>query len=257
MRPARKPVTQRVGPINRLAGTALRVTVQVTPPPRGAVPWFARWIAESLPPDATVLDIGAGEGLSGPLRRVRRRAGRLIGIDPSPRVHQNRQLDECFQESLEKFAPRHPDEFDLAFSVFVLEHVAHPVEFAQACARVLKPGGVLMGLTVNKWHYFGLVTWATTRLGISEWLLHRIRDDTTIGRYHYPTEYRFNTVRTVSRLLADAGFSQVEFRMWDLPEMYTPYLPAPVAGLAATWHRAVYRLSRPQLMGHLSFKATL
>ena len=45
--------------------------------------------------------------------------------------------------------------------------------------------------------------------------------------------------------------------MWDLPEMYTPYLPTPVAGLATTWHRAVYRLGRPQLMGHLSFKATL
>ena len=64
-------------------------------------------------------------------------------------------------------------------------------------------------------------------------------------------------VRTVTRLLADAGFTQVEIRMWDLPEMYTPYLPAPLAGLATTWHRAAYRLGRPQLMGHLSFKATL
>ena len=238
-------------------GVGLRVTVEANSPPRAAVPWFARWVAASIPPGGSVLDIGAGEGLSGPLRPVRRRAGRITGVDPSPRVSHNRQLDEYHQLSLEEFAPSHPDEFDLAFSVFVLEHVARPGEFAHACAGVLKPGGVLMGLTVNKWHYFGFTSWAATRLGVSEWLLHRVRDDVTIGRYHYPTEYRFNTVRTVSRLLADEGFTRVEFRMWDLPEMYIPYLPAPVAGLAATWHRAVYRLGRPQLMGHLSFKATL
>lgn len=247
----------RPRPENRPREAALRVTIQMIPPPRVAAPWFAQWVSESMPPAATVLDIGAGESLSGPLRQVRRRAGRMIGVDPSPRVHDNRQLDECYQSTLEAYAPLHPDEFDLAFSVFVLEHVAHPVEFAHACARVLKPGGVLMGLTVNKWHYFGLTTWATSRLGVSEWLLHRLRDDTTIGRYHYPTEYRFNTVGTVSRLLADAGFSRVEFRMWDLPEMYTPYLPAPLAGLATTWQGAVYRLGQPHLMGHLSFKAKL
>ena len=204
-----------------------------------------------------MLDIGAGEGLSGPLVPVRRRAGRITGVDPSPRVSLNRQLDEYHQLTLEQFAPSHPDEFDLAFSVFVLEHVAHPKDFARACADVLKPGGVLMGMTVNKWHYFGFTTWATTRLGLSEWLLPKVRNDVTIERYHYPTEYRFNTVRTVTRRLADAGFTQVEIRMWDLPQMYTPYLPVPLGGVATTWHRAAYRMGRPQLMGHLSFKATL
>jgi len=235
----------------------MRMRVDVAEPPRGAVSWFARWVAESLPQGGSVLDIGAGEGLSGPLQRVRRRAAHITGVDPSPCVSLNRQLDEYHQMSLEEFGPSHRDHFDLAFSVFVLEHVAHPQEFARACASVLKPGGIVMGMTVNKWHYFGFTTWATTRLGISEWLLPRVRHDVLIERYHYPTEYRFNTVRTVSRLLADAGFTAVEIRMWDLPEMYTPYLPAPAAGLATAWHRLAYRLGRPQLMGHLTFKATL
>ena len=61
----------------------------------------------------------------------------------------------------------------------------------------------------------------------------------------------------MSRVLSRAGFTSVEFRMWDLPRMYTPYLPAPVVGVATTWHRAVYRLGQPQLMGNLSFKAIL
>jgi SAM-dependent methyltransferase len=210
-----------------------------------------------MPPRASTLNIGAGADLSGALPRVRQRSRHLVGVDPSARIHDNVHLDERHQMSLEQFATGHVDEFDLAFSVFVLEHVAHPEAFVRACARVLKPGGTLMGMTVNKWHYFGLATWAATRLGVADWLLHKVRDDADIDRYHFPTEYRFNTVSTVTRLLSDAGFSSVEIRMWDKPELYTPYLPGPVTGVATTWNRAVYRLGRPQLMGNLTFKATL
>ena len=92
-----------------------------------------------------------------------------MGIDLSERIHENTQVDEGYQQTLEQFATGHPGEFDVAFSVFVLEHVADPDGFAAAAARVLRPGGSLMGLTVNKWHYFGFTTWATTRLGMCEW----------------------------------------------------------------------------------------
>lgn len=75
--------------------------------------------------------------------------------------------------------------------------------------------------------------------------------------YHYRTEYRWNTVGAMSQVLSRAGFSSVEFRMWDLPKLYTPYLPTPVVGVASIWNRAVYRLDQPTLMGNLTFKATL
>jgi 2-polyprenyl-3-methyl-5-hydroxy-6-metoxy-1,4-benzoquinol methylase len=64
----------------------------------------------------------------------------LVGVDPSDRIHRNVQVDERYQQSLEQFAPSHAGEFDVAFSVFVLEHVADPGGFASAAARVLKPG---------------------------------------------------------------------------------------------------------------------
>ena len=111
-----------------------------------------------------------------------------------------------------------------------------------------------MGLTVNKWHYFGFTTWAATRLGLCEWLLHKVRDDVY---YHYPTESRCNTVGAMSRVLSQAGFRSVEFRMWDLPRLYTPYLPTPLVGVAPVWNRAVHRLRHPRLMGNLAFKAIL
>jgi hypothetical protein len=45
--------------------------------------------------------------------------------------------------------------------------------------------------------------------------------------------------------------------MWDLPRLYTPYLPGPLRGLASMWQTGVYRWQQPRLMGHLTFKATL
>jgi len=241
------------------AGSAprLAVTVTSTPPPARVVGGFDRWVARSMPPDAAVLNIGAGANRSGELARVRARAGRVVGVDPSPRIHDNSQVDERYEQTIEQFAIGHADEFDLAFSVFVLEHVGDADGFATACARVLKPGGSLMGLTVNAWHYFGFITWATTRLGVADWLLRQVRSATDIADYHYPTEYRLNSVRALSRVLSRAGFTSVEFRMCDLPRLYTPYLPSPLVGVASTWQHAVYRLGQPRLMGNMTFKATL
>ena len=234
----------------------LAVTVTTVPPPHRAVGALDRWIAGSIPAGTVVLNIGAGHNLSGQLPRTRRRAARLVGVDPSERIHLNDSLDERHQATLQQFVPEHRAEFDAAFSVFVLEHVTDPRGFTTACAATLKPGGVLFGLTVNKWHYFGLSTWTATRLGISEWLLPKLRTTADLEAYHFPTAYRMNTIRALSRLLAAAGFASVEFRMWDLPPMYTPYLPTRVQGLAGAWNACAYRLNRPNLMGHLTFRAT-
>jgi len=232
-------------------------TVTTTPPPKRAVRGFGRWVADSCPRGATVLNIGAGKSLSGQLRPLRQKAGCLVGVDPDPAIGENSTLDESHQSPMEEVAPSHAGRFDLAFSVFVLEHVSDPGPFTVACASVLKPGGVLMGLTVNKWQYFGLCTWTATRLGVSDRLLARLRDPAAIGEYHYHTEYRCNSVRTITRQLSAAGFRAVEFRCWDLPEMYEPYLPERVRGFAQRYNRLAYRLGRPNLMGHITFKATL
>lgn len=234
----------------------IEVTVTADRPPRHAIVWFDRWVAASVEPGARVLNIGAGCNRSGRLPRLHDRAGTVVGIDPDSRIHDNRFVDERWQATLEEFAPRHPAEFDAAFSVFVLEHVTDPGGFVEAAATLLKPGGQLLGITVNKWHYFGLTTWAATRLGLAEWLLGKVRDPEAISNYHFPTEYRMNTIRALTRLLDDAGFRTAEFHMWDLPALYRPYLPDPLSPIAAGWHALAYRLHNPHLMGHLTVKAT-
>ena len=235
----------------------IAVHVEVTPPPRHPVPAFARWVAQNTPRGADVLNVGGGCNGSGAFPAVRRRAGRLVVVDPSARVQANQDADERHQMTLEQLAVDHQDRFDVAFAVFVMEHVADPRTFTEAAARILKPGGVLMAITLNQWHYFGMATWAASRLGIDDWLLRRVRDPGEVEEYHVPTEYRINSIRASTRYLARAGFSAVELRMWDAPQMYEPYLPRPVTGFSTAWSRAAYWAGRPNLMGHLTFKATL
>jgi SAM-dependent methyltransferase len=240
-----------------LEGTRIRHEVRAIPPPPGAVASFARWVAEECPPDARVLNIGAGRNLSGSLSPVGRRAGMLVGVDPDPSISDNTTLDESHCQSMEDYAATGPEPFDLAFSVFVLEHVHDPTAFTHACSRVLRPGGVLMGMTVNMWHYFGLATWAATRAGVADRLLPHLRPRDQVDHYHFATEYRLNTIRAMMRHLENGGFDAVEFRCWDLPSMYEPYLPMPVRGVAGLYNKAVYRLGSPHLMGHITFRATM
>ena len=240
----------------RLEGTRIRHRVRAIPSPPGAVASFARWVAEECPQDARVLNIGAGCNLSGSLSPIRRHAEVLVGVDPDPSISGNTTLDERHCQTLEEYAGTGPEPFDLAFSVFVLEHVHDPTAFTRACARVLRPGGVLMGMTVNMWHYFGLATWAATRAGVADRLLPHLRPRSQVDRYHFATEYRLNTIRAMMRHLENSGFDAVEFRCWDLPSMYEPYLPGPVRGVAGLYNKAVYRIGSPHLMGHITFRAT-
>src|SRR5262245_47546958 len=231
--------------------------VSVRPPPSRPVREFARWVAESTPQGSRVLNVGGGCNASGQFPAIKRRAGTVVVVDPSARIFGTTDADERYQLTLEDFSLDHADRFDVAFAVFVIEHVTDPVAFAQAAARVLKPGGVFMAITPNQWHYFGLATWATSRLGLNEWLLRHVRDPEHVDEYHFRTEYRMNSIRSIRSHLEHAGFSGVEFRMWDLPRMYEPYLPGPLTGFATVWNKTAYKLGRPSLMGHLTFKALL
>ena len=107
----------------------------------------------------------------------------------------------------------------------------------------------------NQWHFFGFTGWLATRMHVADPLLRLVREEKAISEYHCPTTYRINTVRCATRHLDAAGFTSVEFRMWDLPAMYEPYLPGRLSAVAGGWHAMAYRTGNPQLMGHLTFRA--
>ena len=229
--------------------------VSALPAPRHSVKHFARWVASSCETGSLVLDIGAGVNATGSLEPITRQEPYLVGVDPHVSLHGNGCLDQRHQMSLEQFAAEHEATFDVAFAVYVLEHVADPAGFTAAVARVLRPGGEFFALTLNVRHYFGGTTWAMSRLHRAEWLLHRLKGSALGHEHHFPTEYRLNSIRAIQRHCAAAGFADLEFRCYDATRRYQWYLPPSVKWVAPAYTRMAYAVGSPALMGHLSFRA--
>ena len=226
----------------------------VVPPPRGSVRHLAQWMVASSEPRPRVLNIGAGADRSGVLRPLFALSPELVGVDPDDAILSNGSLHERHQMSLEEFAPHHETEFDVAVALYVLEHVADPEAFAAACARVLRPGGSLFGVTLNVRHYFGATTWALSRLGVSDRLLVSLKGEQEVHGHHFAPEYRLNSIRTVTRHYGAAGFRSAEFRCYDATERYAWYLPDSLRWFPRAYTRVAYAVGSPTLMGHLAFR---
>ena len=204
-----------------------------------------------------MLNVGAGANVSGALQPLVRREPYLVGVDPDAAIETNTSLAERHRMPLEEFAPCNAGRFDVAMSVYVVEHVTDAAAFAMANAQVLRPGGDWFGLTLNVHHYFGATTRAMSRIGASDWLLQRLVGDELLHQHHFPPAYRLNSVRALRRACAAAGFERLEVRCYDATERYQWYLPPGLRWFAPTYTSLAYAVGRPGLMGHLSFRATL
>jgi SAM-dependent methyltransferase len=213
------------------------------------------WARDHCPEQGRVLEVGAGEHASGAVGPLLRRHPVLVGVDPDPAIEHNHVLAERHRVAVEDFAPDHPGEFDVVLSVFVLEHVRDPEAFAAACAAVLKPGGSWFALTLNVRHYFGATAWATQRLGIQAATLHRLKGAEAEHDHRFPTHYRLNSRRAVERACRSTGFATVDFRVYDAPDRYAWYLPAPLDRFPPLYTSVVERCRLAGLMGHLTFRA--
>ncbi len=93
---------------------------------------YHKRLLRSLPPDGSILEVGAG---SGHLDEVAgKRDVTTIDILPSPWV------DVCCDAQI---MPFRDNSFEGAVMLDVLHHIEHPVRFFKEAARVLKPGGRL------------------------------------------------------------------------------------------------------------------
>src|SRR5438552_1828299 len=78
------------------------------------------WIAKTAPAQAAVLDIGAGDGDMDYPIRIRPYSSRIVGVDPSPGIHDNHLVDERLESTLEEVA----DQFVATFHIAVASYVA-------------------------------------------------------------------------------------------------------------------------------------
>lgn len=103
-----------------------------------------------------LLDIGCGGGLlSEPMTRL---GFQVTGVDASERnigtasAHAAQQgLDIDYRASTaEALLEAGEPPFDVILNMEVIEHVADPAAYLQDCARLLKPGGLMIVATLNR-----------------------------------------------------------------------------------------------------------
>jgi 2-polyprenyl-6-hydroxyphenyl methylase/3-demethylubiquinone-9 3-methyltransferase len=102
-----------------------------------------------------ILDIGCGGGLlSEPLARL---GAEVVGADPAePNIEAAKLhaagagLSLDYRATTAEALADAGERFDLVLAMEVVEHVADLALFVQRCAEMVKPGGLLIGATINR-----------------------------------------------------------------------------------------------------------
>jgi SAM-dependent methyltransferase len=108
--------------------------------------------------------------------------------------------------------------FDLVFHNYVAEHFASPLVCNREIARVLKPGGLLLFQTPNRFYYVSLIAQLTPHW-FHELYVSRFasgRSDSEV----FPTFYRLNDRKNINCQLRGGGFDSVAVEFHSLPPGY-------------------------------------
>ena len=145
-----------------------------------------------------VLDMGAGAGIVSQMN-FKGIAARVCGIDPDERVLNNPCLDEG-RIAYGHEVPYPDQSFDLIFSDNVLEHLVEPEKVFEEISRLLRPGGIFLAKTPNKWHYMPLIARLTPHR-FHEWINGwRGREGADV----FPTRYLANSEGDIRKLAFSA-----------------------------------------------------
>lgn len=177
----------------------------------------------------TVLDIGCGGGVLGEeiwQAHIAKLADTYIGIEPDEAAEPSPVFSRVIKCTLED-AQLEPASVDLAYAAMVLEHLLNPEEFFAQLAKVIRPGGVFWGFTVDSRHFFSWVSKMMDVLQLKDRYLDRVRGSKGLDstRYdNFPVFYRCNSP---SKLLRVAG-DQFNLQTWSLHRIgqldgYVPY----------------------------------
>jgi len=120
-------------------------------------PLRLQFITQQIPlRNKHILDVGCGGGLLSEV--MQKEEASVVGIDLSDAVIQaakqhaeQNQLNIDYQIiSVEDYAAKHLEQFDIVTCMELLEHVPNPSQIINACEQATKPGGFLFFATINR-----------------------------------------------------------------------------------------------------------
>ena len=177
---------------------------------------FHAMCAAHIPSGAAILEVGAGP--SNPTSRYLSSLGRLSGLDVDPAVRSNESLASAHVLETDRY-PFADSCFDACVSNYVLEHIADPGSHLSEINRILRPGGVYLFRTPNRYHYVSLVSRLTPHW-FHEAVANRLRNLGDEAPDPYPTYYRLNSRRAIQRAAARAGLGVRELKMVEKEPSY-------------------------------------
>jgi SAM-dependent methyltransferase len=212
---------------------------------------FACLVETHVGPSQHVLEIGAGSG-EGLQKRfpLKGKVARYVGIDLDSRVLNNPYLDEAFVADAANL-PFADASFDVVFHSMVAEHLEDPATAIRETARVLKPDGMFLFETPNRWYYPMLVAVLTPhwfhRFYVRGFGSGRKSEDV------FPTVYRLNDSRSILSATAQAGLT-TDIQFWSTPPGYLRF-SVPSFLLGVLYERVVERLF-PAFRSQISLSLT-
>ena len=120
-------------------------------------PLRVEWINDQAPiAGKMIIDVGCGGGILA--ESMAARGANVTGIDMAPtplqiaKLHllESGQQVEYLQITAEDMAETHAGQFDIVTCMEMLEHVPDPASVVNACAQLVKPGGMVFMSTINR-----------------------------------------------------------------------------------------------------------
>ena len=203
---------------------------------RGMYDRFSDVIHDYVRKGDVMLDAGCGSGrvfqyAFDDVQRPRLIAG--VDLTEEPRV--NRNVDAAARADLARL-PFRDATFDIAISSHVAEHLTQPEAVFGELSRVLKPGGRLLILTPNRWHY------VTVSAALMPHGFHlRFNQSRGVDAHDiFPTVYRANTARRLRALYEGAGLQVEQLYQFETEPEYLAF-STPSYALGVGFERLVNR----------------
>ncbi len=173
--------------------------------------FFFTQIRSLLPPNADVLDFGAGRdkwatlevGYKHRLTHLKGDCKRLVACDVDQGVLENTASDEQIVFDPNQPLPFADASFDLVYSWAVLEHIEHPDRTFAEIHRILKPNGWYCAWTPNRFGYFAVAAQIIPE-SLHAVVLKKVAaigaSDSRQTKDVFPTFYRANTYNSIAKL---------------------------------------------------------